>query len=234
MTKIAQSRGKSGEGFTRVFGNERLGLLFSKIQATVIRSGFELEETIKSSIPENIWTTLEELADITQDARTKPPVQVVFKPYRPDPENNKRSIQADFLIVDNTKRQFMLVEVKEGSVFDTKKSDGELVSLKSITSWLAQEFPYTTQYYICSFNQENKEAIVAGTKGRFTINHVMTGREFCEIVGIDYDRLREFRKLDQNENLAYFLEHLLEIAEVRSMVMKLINTDAQEDEKLES
>ncbi len=109
-------------------------------------------------------------------------------------------------------------------MFDTKKADGELASLKSITSWLAQEFAYRTQYFICSFNQEDKEAIVQGTKKRFSIDHVMTGREFCEQIGLDYDALRETRKANQAANRHYFLRQLLMMPGIRDEIIDLLNT----------
>lgn len=147
MAKISQSKGKKGESFVRIFGNEMMGALFSKVQSTAIRSGFELENLLKEVLPQEIETTLSDIDNDSLDYKKRLPIQVVFKPSRPDPDREKKSIQADLLIVDNTRRMFMLVEVKEGYVFDTKKSDGELASLKNITAWLAQEFAYRTEYY---------------------------------------------------------------------------------------
>jgi hypothetical protein len=222
MVKLSQSKGVSGEGFTRILGNEQLGKLLSKLQSAVIRSGFELEQILAVSIPSTLHTTLEALSEISSDISNKPRIQVVFKPSKPDPDNPKKSIETDFLIVDNQNRRFMLIEVKEGHVFDTKKADGELSSLKNITSWLAQEFAYRTQYFICCFNQESKETIVQGTKKRFSIEHVMTGREFCELVGLDYDILREQRRQDQSENRDYFFRQILAIPEMRIEIRRLL------------
>ncbi len=41
-----------------------------------------------------------------------------------------------------------------------------------------------------SFNQADKQAIVAGAKGRFSPEQVMTGRELCSILAIDFDVFR--------------------------------------------
>jgi hypothetical protein len=227
MVRLKDSQGKTGESFARIFGNERMAVLFSKLQSAIIRSGFELETMLEEAVPQEIITTLDELGEIDYDVGGRPPVQVVFKPARPDPENPKKSIEADLLIVDNIRRLFMLVEVKEGYVFDTKKADGELASLKNITAWLAQEFAYRAQYFLCSFNQEDKDEIVLGAKKRFSVNHVLTGRELCEIVGIDYDELGEKRAKDQKENRRYFLSELLGIPEVREEIIELLNMDTE-------
>jgi hypothetical protein len=223
MVKLEDSKGKAGDTFVRIFGNARMAVLFSKTQSAVIRSGFELERMIEDAVPEQIVTTLDELSEITRDTEQKPPIQVVFRPERPDPENPSRSIQADLLIVDNANRAFLLVEVKEGYVFDTKKADGELASLRNITSWLAQEFPYSARFFFCSFNQDNKEEIVRGAKRRFSIGHVMTGRELCEKIGISYDELCARREHDQAANRRYFLSELLSIPEIRDEILSLLH-----------
>lgn len=220
MAKISQSKRKSGESYERLFGNASLGLLFSKVQSTVIRSGFELEKLLQQVVPLEMQTTLEALAVESSDKR--PDVQVVFKPAKPDPDNPSKFIQADLLIADNVNRRFSLIEIKEGHLFDTKKADGELFSLKNITSWLAQEFAYRTHYYLCAFNYENKDAIVLGLKRRFPINHVMTGRELCEALNLDYDYVRGLRNEDQADNRQYFLRELLAIPEIREEVRELL------------
>lgn len=223
MVQVAKSEGKKGENFARLFGNEQMGRLLSKVQSSVIRGGFELEELLNELVDGEKHTTLEQIADETIPASEKPPIQVVFKPSRPDPENEDKSIQADLLIVDHRARRFTLVEVKDGYVFDTKKSDGELASLRLITSWLAQEFAYKTQYFICAFNQDDKEEIVRGTKKRFTIEHVMTGRELCNLIGVDYDQINERRREDQAANRNYFFRELLTIPEIREEIITLLD-----------
>ncbi|HVO69927.1 MAG TPA: hypothetical protein VMT24_07780 [Aggregatilineaceae bacterium] len=179
---------------------------------------------ITATVAPEMVTTLDELNEITRDISGSPPVQVVFRPSRPDPDQPNRSVEADLLIVDNTRRVFMVVEVKDGYVFDTKKSDGELASLKNITAWLAQEFAFRAQYFLCAFNQEDKEAIVRGTKKRFSIDHVLTGRELCEKIGVDYDALCRDRENDQKDNRTYFLRELLSIPEIRSETIELLDT----------
>lgn len=226
MVKLADSKGTSGESAVRIFGNESMGLLFSQLQAAIIRSGFELETMLQEAVPFERQTALEELR---QPSANRPEIQVVFKPSRPDPDGVKKSIEADLVVVDNVNRRFSLVEVKEGYIFDTKKADGELVSLKLITSWLAQEFPYMAHYYLCSFNQENKDLIVQGTKKRFSAEHVLTGRELCEMIGVDYDALRTKRAIDQAENRHYFLSKLLAIPEIRAEVIELLGEDGISD-----
>ena len=43
----------------------------------------------------------------------------------------------------------------------------------------------------------------------------MTGPEFCELLGVDYEAVLIKRKEHQEENLRYFIEQLLEIDAVQ-------------------
>lgn len=229
MVKLADSRPKSGgDAQTRIIGNAKLGYLLSQVQSAMIRSGNELEDLIRDAILDDQLTTLESLSDSTRNPQNIPDIQVVYKPFRPDPDGSNKKIQADFLIVDNKKRHFTLIEVKEGHEFDTKKSSAELDNLKLITSWLAQEFPYSASFYICGFNQDNKETIINGLKRRFKENQVLTGQEFCERIGLDYNLIRTQRTSDQAGNRKYFLRELLEIPDIRSEILDILREIEEE------
>lgn len=227
MVKLKDAKGKSGEAFTRLLGNADLGKLLSRVQASLIRGGNELENLLAKVIPLEMHTTLDELSQ-PPNSNLRPGIQVVFHPKRPDPHDSEKTIQADLLVVDNEKRLFMLIEVKDGDTFDTKKSDGELESLRMICSWLAQEFPYKAQYYICAFNQSDRKKIIDGTKKRFSEQHVMTGIELCAHLGVDFDTVREMREVDQTENREYFLRELLAIYDIKSEILRLLELDDEQ------
>ena len=57
---------------------------------------------------------------------------------------------------------------------------------------------------MCSFHAENRQQIVAGLKGRFKETEVMTGRELCEILDIDYDEVITEEKQYAESNAKYF------------------------------
>ena len=47
MAKIRESKnGRENGGYTRIFNNQELGSLFSRVQASVIRAGTELEKIV--------------------------------------------------------------------------------------------------------------------------------------------------------------------------------------------
>jgi hypothetical protein len=109
-----------------------------------------------------------------------------------------------------------------GDTFDTKKSSGELASMKAFAKWISRETGYQTSFYFCSFNQTSKSAIVHGAKRRFDITNAMTGQELCNLLNIDYDALRTKRQKEQPENLRYFISELLRIEEVRQIIKELL------------
>lgn len=48
----------------------------------------------------------------------------------------------------------------------------------------------------------------------------MTGREFCDLVGIDYDSILALRAADRQANYNEFLEELLRIPSVRNDILQ--------------
>ena len=57
----------------------------------------------------------------------------------------------------------------------------------------------------------------------------MTGHGFCRHIGLDYDTLRENRKIDQRGNRQYFLTELLKIPEIRDEIFELVQNQAYLD-----
>ena len=51
----------------------------------------------------------------------------------------------------------------------------------------------------------------------------MTGKEFCDLLEIDYQEIVTFRKQEQPENMQYFLSELVNIDPVRNDLIALIN-----------
>ena len=49
----------------------------------------------------------------------------------------------------------------------------------------------------------------------------MTGREFCDLIEINYDNIVEIRKRDQLENLHTFVTDLLRIPDLKAMITRL-------------
>ena len=221
MAKIEESKGRTDEnsGYSRLFGNQKLGQLMSRVQATVIRTGNELEKLIERETPDEIKANIE---DIIHGQKSLSTIQVVFQAKMP-PRGKDRGEKADIVIFEHVQKRAIVIELKDGDTFDTKKSSGELASMITFANWLAEQTNYKTTFYFCSFNQTDKEAIVAGAKGRFDKSHAMTGQELCHLLHIDYDKIRGNRRKEQPENLRYFISELLKINEVRQIINEIWN-----------
>lgn len=176
MARIVDSLGRVDEnsGYARLFGNDRLGKLFSRAQAAVIRSGNELEDLLWQATPYK--ASLEDILD--KDKRLLGEQQTIFVvSAKKIAEYNRIVPRTDLLILDDGRGDLSVVELKDGDTFDTKKADGELESAKTFTAWITPQVDVSVKYYFCSFNQSDKAAIVRGIKGRFALAQVMTGRE---------------------------------------------------------
>jgi hypothetical protein len=192
----------------------------SRVHATVIRTGNELEHIIQAETPKHLQTTIEKVIEIK--SKSQYPAEVVFQARMHGIKSGEKGATADVVIIDHRYRQIMVIELKDGDTFDTKKSSGELGSMTKFANWISSEMGYHATFYFCSFNQDDKEAIVRGAKGRFDISHAMTGRELCEILGIDYDKIRAERQSQQTENRRFFVSEILKIPEIKQLIQDIL------------
>lgn len=217
MAKIRNSNPKqSGGGYERLVGDADMASIFTKAQSTVISNGTELEKIIS-----NKSTTIDDLDAFIDDCDNGTVTDGTYLCTKKVVKASKYKLdghEPDFIAftVDKAKNLCYVVELKDGDTFDTKKSLAEKEMLQLFVNHLAPKIPFRTKFYICCFNQSDKEKIVAGFKSVFTIDEVMTGREFCNILGIDYDAIVKMRRDDTTDNFKYVVEKMFEIKEVRS------------------
>lgn len=104
-----------------------------------------------------------------------------------------------------------IIELKDGHVFDTKKASAERQAMHGFIEHNAQHIQYRFRAHFCAFNQDDRQAIWNGFKRRIAFDEAMTGREFCELLEIDYDAIVEARRTDGADNVAFFLSELVKI-----------------------
>jgi hypothetical protein len=222
MAKIADTKGRLDEnsGYIRLLGSKPLGLLISRLHATVIRTGNELERLLEQSTSSALKTSL---PHAIQSAHLASPgtIQVVFSP-KIQKRGTSHGITGDIVVFNHPTRQIRVIEVKDGDTFDTKKASGELESMLQSAVALEKDTGYSASIYFCSFNQSDKAAIVLGAKSRFSPQQVMTGKELCAILGIDYDAFTATRRLEQAQNLDYFLDQLASIPELQERLRRML------------
>ena len=154
MAKISDSKGRPDEnsGYARLFGNQQLGQLMSRVQAAVIRTGNELEHLIEKDTPGELKADLESILAGQEPTAN---IQVVFQAKMP-PSGVSRGEKADVVVFEHIPKRALVIELKDGDTFDTKKSSGELDSMTTFANWLADHTGYTASFYFCSFNQADK------------------------------------------------------------------------------
>lgn len=211
MAKIEESNGRSDGGYARVFDDAQLGLLMSKIQATSIRNGTELEKLIIENSNQ-----ITDLDDFIKRCHKKS-YGIYLCPKKVLKKSSLANGQEPDMLVFIIGDAYMckIIELKDGDSFDTKKAKGEKEALIRFRNHLAHSIPFATEYYICCFNQEDKEYIFQGFKKEFTHDEILTGRELCRVLNIDYEVLVEQRKKDAADNVVYFFEELLKIEKAR-------------------
>lgn len=244
MAKIRNSNPKqSGGGYERLVGNRDMATIFTKAQSTVITNGTELEKIISNS--SNTITDLDAFVEGCDNGTVKDGSYLCTKKVVKASQYKLDGHEPDFIAftVNKAKNLCYVVELKDGDAFDTKKSLAEKEMLELFVNHLAPRIPFRTKFFICSFNQSDKEKIVSGFKNVFSVDEVMTGREFCDILGIDYDSIVRMRMDDTADNFRYVVEQMFGIREVRSQLAQkqrehipeedFYNTDGVGDEETE-
>lgn len=206
MALISNAKGRREDetpsGYERLFGNRQLGMLMSKVQSAVISTGNELEGMLASQIKDTTGISIQK---INKENR-------VFKGVK-----DGHDIIIDCVVEKD--RKFKLIEIKDGDTFDTKKVAGEVASLILAKAHLIKTHNLKDEdvsLHYCSFNATSHEQIERGAKGLLPKGSAMTGQEFCKLVGLDFDKIVQERKKDQQENLNYFIGELKKIPEIHS------------------
>ena len=195
MALIKDTKGRketeTSSAYERLFGNKKLGLLISKIHATTIREGTELERILASRLKNTEGISIDQ---INKEER-------IFKGIK-----RGHTIKVDCVV--EKKDEILLIEIKDGDTFDTKKVAGEVESLIVVKSYLEKKSGKKITAHFCSFNARNHEQIKRGAKNLLAECKPMIGRELCELLGLNFEGIREDRKGNQKENLVFFKEEL--------------------------
>ena len=229
MPKITDTNpGRRNGAYTRLFNSADVGAMISQVHATSIRAGTELEQIIqrRTRVNGNLIPDLDTFLRTNHEGVFLADKKVVRKS-----RTVTASARPDFLVFDSRTHnpRCYVVELKDGDTFDTKKADGEIDSLIGFVDEVRGRIRYTPQIRICSFNQVDKAAIVDGFKGRVNSSQVWTGREFCQVLGIDYQAVLDERKSYASANREWLVDSMLNIPEMREIVERKILAQASSD-----
>jgi len=223
MARLDKAKVKSSSGaYDRLFGIPELGKLISRVQSAVISSGTELERIILSRVDRinDLDAFLQQ--EIMQDGVLVAPKRQIKACQSID----FPGAEPDFLIFKRRdgQQRCHVVELKDGHQFDTKKASAERRAIHSFIEKSAQNLHYRVSAHFCCFNQDSQEAIVAGFKSKINKSEAMTGRQFCELLEIDYDKIVQERKREQPDNVRFFLRELVSIDQARTILRELLHS----------
>lgn len=221
MAKIRNSNPQnSSGGYERLLGNKELADIFTKAQSTVISNGTELENIITSRA-----NNIEDLNIFMENVENGDMENGVFLCTKKVTKKSRYKLdghEPDFLIfsIQPQGKVAHVIELKDGDTFDTKKSAGEKESLKAFMMHLGSMIEFRTDYKICAFNQLDKDKIVVGFKNQFSIDEVWTGKDFCDVLGIDYEEIIQQRRDDTIDNYLFVIDALAEMEDVQKKVFE--------------
>ena len=220
---------KTSGSYGRLFDDEKIGLVMSDVQSTAIRNGNELEKLIERySNP----LTNDATCDLIDEIKSRTIQDGTYLLSKNSYRSTAIAIpnhEPDYLIVQahDANVKIFVVEMKDGDDFDTKKSNGELETLTACKDFIENYFEISADYALCCFNQKSRLNIVRGLKNRFDEAHVMTGNEFCELVGIEYEAIIDERKSDAADNIIELARRLADCDNFVAALEALGYTKAQ-------
>lgn len=224
MARLRNAKPKNTSGsYERLFDNAALGKLASKVQSAVISSGSQLEKMIAQRVP-----NIPDL-DAFLKQEIMPEGILLARKWQIKQSDTLDSAESepDFMVFKRRDgvQTCYIVELKDGHMFDTKKSSAERQAVHRFMESNAQHIPYRVQAHFCAFNQDDPQAIWDGFKRRIARKEAMTGREFCTLLEIDYDAIVEARRADGADNVEFFLSELVKNEPIRRRLRDLLGQD---------
>lgn len=224
MPSIGDSNpGRRDGSYTRLFDDADIGAMLSQIHATSIRAGTELEKAIQKRAKDG-QMLVPDLDAFLALSHNFEGVFLADKRVIRKSRTISASAQPDYLVFDQRqgKRRCYVVELKDGDVFDTKKTDGEVDALNNFMQIAARRIEYSLEIRVCSFNQQDKGAIANGFKNRIDVSEVWTGVEFCEMLGIDYHAILNERREHAASNREWLVSSMMHIPELRKIASEIL------------
>lgn len=183
----------------------KVSALISKIQATSIRNGIDLERllTDKAFNPNKIFFKCSSHDKNLETGH--------YSKFRIHKEHFPKIKQKQYTEIDDItieEDKMTIFEIKNGDNFDTKKSEAEIQCL-SLACEYFKTLSTTKQirFHIVLWNCKNlKTASIKADN--IPENCIMTGAEFCEKYNIDYKAICKKRRDDAKDNKKYLLSEL--------------------------
>ena len=214
MARLVDRKGRTDgkSGYARLLGDQDLGQLISRLHGAVVSAGTELERIIRERV--------KPVDDLDEFLQRDVGPDGVFLASKRQLKNSEileiAGAEPDLVIfkIQNSRLHCHIVELKDGDTFDTKKAASERRALHAYEEKNARFIPSTVEVHVVAFNQDDRQIIFDGFKHKVPLDECMTGREFCDLLEIDYDEIVSERRQDAEANFNQFLSEMLGIERV--------------------
>jgi|TARA_B100000902_G_C27304171_1_gene914450 hypothetical protein len=220
-------------GYYRLVGNRRMASLFQSGHSCVISNGTELEHYIKKHSPYKVYETRYSNVSLKTGKPVKKPQKIdgttptlntIFEKYNKG-ENcffpkiriskdelldygidlkSKNHIELDGVWIINDK--IRVTEIKDGSDFDTKKSDGEINMFKMLKK-VFQNIEHQMNFVLWNLKDINDNSVKSLEASKYITN----GKTFSEEIGLPFDKINSERSKDCPKNEKWVIEEMKKI-----------------------
>ena len=229
MIKLYEVKGKTptqieNGAYYRCFGNVELAQILSRVQSLIIKNGYELERMVTDMTADRHIVDLDNfLSHQIMSTGTLLVTKSVIKKCR---AIQGYGIEPDFIVFQRIESSQIcyVVELKDGHEFDTKSSAKEHANLRQFVTTNANPLRYFQIYTkIVGFNAQSQEEIRIGFKNKIDQDQAMTGKEFCDLLELNYEEILDTRAKDRETNFNQLVKELIEIPKVQGFVKSELN-----------
>lgn len=226
MTPIlSEARGKKGSNYGKLFNNDDIGRLISKVQSAVITSGTEIEKSIEAACMD-AGILIDDLEEFASNPRNG--VHIATKKTAKGTDFAAKGKEPDYIVFDLGKERIChIIELKWGTDFDTKKAQGEIAQLRACRDHISARIEFKTSIHMVSFTANSRNRIVEGFKGFVDKDVAMTGHEFCDMLGISYKEIEKPVSRSFMKNRKFFVSEIFKIKEIWPEIMEEIGSNIE-------
>ena len=197
-------------GYYRIFGDVDIARLAQLSHIGTIKKGNKLEEIlfVSSAIPNKVKNY--KFGKEKQFPSKKNEPFFVTKFHIPAGTVMDAGVDIDLVLF--LKNEVYIIELKDGTTFDTKKSAGEITKITKTAKYLQEHDPYGREFIpiVAVWNATDKKQISIKDK-RATKEMLMIGRELSNLLKINYDHICNSRMSSAPKNKKYILNQWKQI-----------------------
>jgi len=204
MAQIKDANPKTPSAYLRVTDNPFLAEILQKSHSTMIRNGNELEDLIAENSNLNVSKNISISSFDPSDYED----QTLIHKFKIENQTSIKNTHVDFLLINPKNKSMILIEMKDGDNFDTKKATGEIDKLENCQRHFNKTYSeWETKASIVLWN--NEDITQASFKDFRAKNYIINGRTIQNTLGVKWDNIELKRKQDRFFNTKWLIRNIL-------------------------